>query len=56
MIRIGLLSAESNSFHYGSKKKRGNHSKTYRYYYDNELLIKAYCQENGINIFKIQLA
>jgi len=52
MIYIGLISAECKQYRFGTPKKKGNRSKTYRYYYDNEQIIKKYCEDNNINVYQ----
>lgn len=49
---IGLLSDEDPSYQHNAYYDEDNHSKTYRYYYDNELKIKQYCDENHVNMFE----
>ena len=49
MISIGLISVESDTYSYNNNK---TYSKTYRYYYDNELKILEYCNNNNVNIYE----
>lgn len=52
MITIGLLSEEDKTYQFNATSKN-NRSKTYRYYYDNEIKIKEYCKEQNINKYMI---
>lgn len=52
MITIGLLSEEDKTYQYNATSKN-NRSKTYRYYYENEIKIKEYCKEQNINKYMI---
>ena len=49
MKDIGLISVENGFYQYGADNPAYNCSKTYYYYYQNEVLIKQYCEENNIN-------
>lgn len=53
MIKIGLLELEDATYQYNAVQEGYNKSKTYRYYYDNEVKIKIYCKEQNINIYKV---
>lgn len=53
MIKIGLLEQEDSTYQYNATQEGYNKSKTYRYYYDNEVKIKTYCKEHNINIYKV---
>lgn len=52
MIRIGLISVESEKYHFGSYVAFSNVCKTYRYYVDNERKILGKCKE--LKIAKVQ--
>lgn len=52
MITTGLLSEEDKTYQFNANSKN-NRSKTYRYYYDNEIKIKEYCKEQNINKYMI---
>lgn len=52
MITIGLLSEEDKTYQFNATSKN-NRSKTYRYYYENEIKIKEYCKEQNINKYMI---
>ena len=51
MREIGLISPESEKYRYKCKNDKKNYSKTYRYYYDNEVKLLAYCKREGIQEF-----
>lgn len=51
MLAIGLISVESDKFQFGSRSEKYNHSKTYRYYYENEVRLLEYCKQEGIQEF-----
>lgn len=53
MITIGLLSEEDNEYQYNATQELYNKSKTYRYYYENEVKIKDYCKEHNINKYVV---
>jgi len=53
MINIGLLREEDTTYQYNASREEYNKSKTYRYYYDNELKVKHYCKENNINKYVV---
>lgn len=48
MIEIGLISIESEKYQFKAFYEKDNISKTYRYYVENEIKIKEYCNEHGI--------
>lgn len=48
MIKIGLLEVESDQYQYNATLEGYNHSKEYRYYYENERKIAIYCENNDI--------
>jgi hypothetical protein len=54
MKEIGLIKDEDTSYQYNASNKNYNKSKTYQYFYDNELLIKDYCNKNNINRYIIK--
>lgn len=43
MCQIGLISPECEKYRFGSRYEKNNYAKTYRYYYDNEQKLIAYC-------------
>ena len=49
-----LIEIEDDNYSFNNIDKSLNKCKLYRYYYDNEVKIKEYCQENGINKFIIK--
>ena len=51
MCKIGLISPESEKYRFGSRYEKNNYAKTYRYYYDNEQELLAYCEQEGIGEF-----
>lgn len=53
MVKVGLLEQEDSTYQYNAAQEGYNKSKTYRYYYDNEVKIKTYCKEHNINIYKV---
>lgn len=53
MVKIGLLGEEDTTYQFNATQEVYNKSKTYKYYYDNEVKIKAYCKEHNINIYKV---
>ena len=52
MREIGLISPESEKYRFGCRNDKKNYSKTYRYYYDNEVKLLAYCKQEGIEAFQ----
>lgn len=54
MIDIGLLSNYSNNYQFNAYYSKDNHCKQYCYNYETELLIKDYCKENKINMYRIR--
>ncbi len=54
MIKIGLLELEDDNYQYNATQEGYNKSKSYRYYYENELLITQYCEEHDINKYVIR--
>ena len=48
MIEIGLISVENDKYQYRAYYDKNNTSKTYRYYVENEIKVKEYCKERGI--------
>lgn len=48
MKEIGLISVENDRYQYKAYYEKDNTSKTYRYYVENEIKIKEYCNEHGI--------
>ena len=48
MKEIGLISIENERYQYKAYYDKDNTSKTYRYYVENEIKIKEYCNEHGI--------
>lgn len=53
MVDIGLLREEDATYQYNAAREGYNKAKTYRYYYDNELKVKHYCNENNINKYVV---
>lgn len=53
MVKIGLLGEEDTTYQFNATKEGYNKAKTYRYYYDNEQKVKAYCKENNINKYVV---
>ena len=51
MCQIGLISPECEKYRFGSRYEKNNYAKTYRYYYDNEQKLLAYCEQDGIGEF-----
>lgn len=51
MCQIGLISPECEKYRFGSRYEKNNYAKTYRYYYDNEQKLLAYCEQEGIGEF-----
>ena len=51
MCQIGLISPECGKYRFGSRYEKNNYAKTYRYYYDNEQKLIAYCEQEGIGEF-----
>ena len=51
MCQIGLISPECEKYRFGSRYEKNNYAKTYRYYYDNEQQLIAYCEQEGIGEF-----
>lgn len=49
MKEIGLIEIADDNYQFNSKNKKYNKSKTYKYYYENELKLKKYYEENDIN-------
>ena len=54
MKECHLIEIEDDNYSFNNIDKSLNKCKLYRYYYDNEIKIKEYCQENGINKFIIK--
>lgn len=54
MEQIGLISLESNFYRFNAYTEIENVSKTYRYYYENELKIKDYCSKNNIETYQVK--
>ena len=52
MVNLGLISVVDDTYQFNAYYSRQNHSKRYAYHYKNELLIKEYCKQNNINIYK----
>jgi len=52
MKQIGLLKDEDTSYQFNSTISNYNKSKTYQYFYDNEIKIKEYCTANNIYIYR----
>ncbi len=54
MKEIGLISVENERYQYKAYYEKDNTSKTYRYYVENEIKIKEYCKERGIEKYVAQ--
>ena len=54
MIVIGLITVEDNTYRFNAPNKEDNKSKTYRYYYENEVKIKEFCNENNIKKYIVK--
>ncbi len=54
MEQIGLISLESNFYRFNAYTDIENVSKTYRYYYENEVKFKDYCAKTNIESFEIK--
>lgn len=48
MKEIGLISTENDYYRFNAYYKKENVSKIYRYYSENEVKVKQYCAERGI--------
>lgn len=54
MIKIGLISVESDKYQFGAYYEKDNKSKTYRYYKENEDKLKKYCEDHDIQMFIVK--
>jgi len=54
MIKIGLISVESDKYQFGAYYEKDNKSKTYRYYKENEDKLKEYCEDHDIQMFIVK--
>ena len=52
MVNLGLISVEDDTYQFNAYYSKQNHSKRYAYHYQNEVLIKKYCEQNNINKYK----
>ena len=52
MANLGLISVVDDTYQFNAYYSKQNHSKRYAYHYKNEVLIKKYCKQNSINIYK----
>ena len=52
MVNLGLISVIDDTYQFNAYYTKQNHSKRYAYHYQNEVLIKKYCEQNNINKYK----
>ena len=52
MVNLGLISVIDDTYQFNAYYAKQNHSKRYAYHYQNEVLIKKYCEQNNINKYK----
>ena len=52
MVNLGLISIIDDTYQFNAYYTKQNHSKRYAYHYQNEVLIKKYCEQNNINKYK----
>lgn len=54
MKEIGLIGEYNVNYQFGGYSSHYNYSKQYIYYYENEQIIKKYCEDNKINRYIIR--
>ena len=50
MQDIGLISIANPNYHFNDKNPKNNKSREFYYFYDNEVALLAYCEENRISV------